>query len=486
MTPAAMETQTPLWTATEAIAATGGRGTGDWTASGVSIDSRSLETGDLFVALQGPNFDGHAFIGAALEKGAVAALASRVPDGLPSGAPLLLVDDTLAGLEALGGAARDRSAARFVAVTGSVGKTGTKEALKLALETTAPTFASSGNLNNHWGVPLSLARLPRDVAYGVFELGMNHAGEIGPLSRQVRPDVAIITTIEAVHMEFFSSVEEIADAKAEIFEGMTSCATAVLNRDNPQFNRLAAHARAQGLARIIGFGRHEEADARLVDYALNATGSTVSASILGERIDYRLTVSGLHWVLNSLGVLAAIVASGGDLGAAAAAMSKLVPLKGRGRREHIALPGGPFELIDESYNASPAAVRAAFQVLAQAKPGAGGRRIAVLGDMLELGAQEERLHADLAPELRAAQVDLVFTAGPLMAALDRALPASQRGGHAATAADLIAQVAATVRPGDVVLVKGSLGSRMGPLVEALRALDQSPPDAASPRAANGN
>ena len=486
MTGTAMAARTPLWTADEACAATGARVTGDWIASGVSIDSRSLEAGDLFVALQGPTFDGHAFIGAALEKGAVAALASRIPDGLPNGAPLLLVDDTLAGLEALGRAARARSAARFIAVTGSVGKTGTKEALKLALEATAPTFASSGNLNNHWGVPLSLARLPRDVAYGVFELGMNHAGEIGPLSRQVRPDVAIITTIEAVHMEFFASVDEIADAKAEIFEGMGSCATAILNRDNPQFDRLEAHARAGGIARIIGFGRHEQADSRLVDCTLNATGSTVSASILGERIDYRLAMPGLHWVLNSLGVLAAVVAAGGDLAGAAAKMSELVPLKGRGKREHITLAGGPFELIDESYNASPAAVRAAIQVLARATPGAGGRRIAVLGDMLELGAEEERLHADLAPDLRAAGVDLVFTAGSLMAALGQALPTGQRGGHAATAADLLPQVAAAVQPGDVVLVKGSLGSRMGPLVEALRDLDRSRSGTARPRAANEN
>lgn len=478
--------KSPLWTAAEAAAATGGRPSGTWSASGVSIDSRSLQPGDLFVALQGPNFDGHDFVAAALRNGAAAAVASRVPEDVPAGAPLLLVADTTDALRALGQAARGRSAARFAAVTGSVGKTGTKEALKLALEAQAPTFASSGNLNNHWGVPLSLARMPRDVAYGVFELGMNHAGEIGPLSRLVRPEVALITTVEAVHLEFFPSVKAIADAKAEIFEGMTPDGVAVLNRDNPQFDRLAAKARDRGISRILAFGRHEEADARLIDCSAHPTHSAVTAEILGRRVVYDLAMPGLHWAVNSLGALAAAAAMGGEIDAAAAAMARLTPLKGRGRRERVVLPGGPIELIDESYNASPVAVRAAIQVLGQAQPGVGGRRIAVLGDMLELGAEAERLHADLAPDLRAARVDLVFTAGRLMAALHEALPASQRASHATDSAGLRDDLLAAVRPGDVVLVKGSLGSRMSPLVEALRALGRPESDHATPRhAANG-
>ncbi|MEX1204700.1 MAG: UDP-N-acetylmuramoylalanyl-D-glutamyl-2,6-diaminopimelate--D-alanyl-D-alanine ligase [Dongiaceae bacterium] len=469
----------PLWTAAEAAAATGGRATAVWAAEGVSIDSRSLVPGDLFVALAGPNFDGHDFIGAALAAGAAAALASRTPAGLPAGAPLLLVEDTLAALVALGAAARRRATARFIAVTGSVGKTGTKEALRLALESQGPTFASAGNLNNHWGVPLSLARLPRDAAYGVFELGMNHAGEIRPLARQVRPEVAIITAVGPVHLEFFASVEAIADAKAEIFEGVTPGGAAILNRDSPLYERLAGKARDCGIGRVIGFGRHAAAEARLIDCAIDATGSEVDGIVLDQRVRYRIGMPGLHWAINSLAVLAAVQAIGGAVAPAAAALARLTPLKGRGQRLRIAGPAGAFEVIDESYNASPPAMRAAIAVLGRATPGRGGRRLAVLGDMLELGGAAPRLHAELADELRAAEVAQVFTAGPLMAALHDALPAARRGAHAADAARLVPAVVDAVRGGDVVLVKGSLGSRMAQIVEALRALD-------GRRAANGN
>ncbi|MBX6320546.1 MAG: UDP-N-acetylmuramoylalanyl-D-glutamyl-2, 6-diaminopimelate--D-alanyl-D-alanine ligase, partial [Rhodospirillaceae bacterium] len=371
---------------------------------------------------------------------------------------------------ALGRAARARCRGRFLAVTGSVGKTGTKEALRLALEAHGPTHASSGNLNNQWGVPLSLARLPPDARFGVFELGMNHPGEIAPLARQVRPHVAIVTTVEAVHLEFFPSVEAIADAKAEVFEGMDGDGAAVLNRDNPMFEGLAGAARGGGLGRIVGFGRDPRAEARLLDCRLHGSGSDVSAAILGERLDYALPVPGLHHVLNSLAVLAAVALAGGEPAVAAAALARLRPIEGRGARLHVPAAGGTIEVIDESYNASPVAVRAALEVLARSRPGGGGRRIAVLGDMLELGREGPRLHAELAEAVVGAGVDLVLTAGALMRHLSEALPPERRGPHAADSAALLPAVIDTVRPGDVVLVKGSLGSRMKPIVEALAGL----------------
>ncbi|HYC04271.1 MAG TPA: UDP-N-acetylmuramoylalanyl-D-glutamyl-2,6-diaminopimelate--D-alanyl-D-alanine ligase [Azospirillaceae bacterium] len=461
-----------LWTAASAAAATGGRRSGDadWAATGVSIDSRTVAVGDLFIALKGPNFDGNAFAKGALERGAVACIVSAVPADLPEGAPLLVVEDTLAAMERLGVASRAQARGKVIAVTGSVGKTGTKEALKACLEVQGKTFATVGSLNNHWGVPLSLARFPADADYGVFELGMNHAGEIGPLSRMVRPDVCIITTVEAVHLEHFANVEAIADAKAEIFEGMAPGATAVLNRDNPHFDRLAAAARAQGLNRILSFGAHRDADAKLVDCTLHAASSSVTASIRGETVSYTLSIPGRHQVLNSLGVLLAVQAAGGDLIAAARGLSQIQPIKGRGLRSRVTLDKGSFTIIDESYNASPVSVAAAAGVLGAAAPGCGGRRIGVLGDMLELGAQSPQLHAGLAEPFRAAGIDLVFTCGPNMRHLHEKLPETMRGGHADDSAALAPLVAGAVHAGDVVMIKGSAGSRMARVVDALKAL----------------
>lgn len=484
-------TPAPLWTAAEVLAACAGRWAGeppvaDHPITGVSIDSRTLAPGDLFFAIQGPTHDGHDFVAKALAAGAAAAIVHRLPAGLSDRARIIIVDDTMAALKALGRAARARTAARFVAITGSVGKTGTKEALRLGLEEQAPTYATPGNLNNQWGVPLSLARMPRDTVYGIFELGMNHAGEISALTRQVRPEIAIVTNVEAAHLEFFGTVEAIADAKAEIFEGMPPAGVAILNRDNAQYDHLVGRAKAQGLSRIVGFGRHPDAQARLVDCSLHATCSAATATIQGETLDYCISAPGQHWVINSLAVLAAVKALGADLGAAAARLSKLTPPKGRGQRKRITLPGGVLHLIDESYNASPVAMRAAFAVLGQSTTAPGGRRIAVLGDMRELGDNAARLHAELAPDLMAAKVDLVFTAGPLSAELAAALPAERRADHAADTAALAPIVAAAVKPGDVVLVKGSLGSRMSVIVEALTALDRGDADNKLPRAANGN
>jgi len=457
-----------LWTAEEARAATGGRQTGpDWRADGVSIDSRSVAPGDLFVALAGPNHDGHDFVAGALAAGAAAALVHRIPDGLAADAPLLVVEDTLKGLEALGVAARARSAARIVAVTGSVGKTGTKEMLALTLAAQGKTHASIGSFNNHWGVPLSLSRLPADCRFAIFELGMNHPGEITPLTRMVRPHVAVVTSVEAVHMEFFTGTEQIADAKAEIFLGLEPDGIAVLPRDNPHFRRLAVAARSAGAATIAGFGTHIDADARLLDCGLDPASTAVFALIHDEPIAYRLGVPGLHWATNSLAALLAVGALGADVETAAHTLKAMAPPKGRGERKRITIEGGSVELVDESYNASPVSMRAALATLAAAKPAKGGRRIAVLGDMLELGESSVSLHAGLAETVERWGIDLVFTAGRLMKNLSDRLAPARVGGHGADADAVAPLVKAALKAGDVVMVKGSAGSRMGRVVKFL-------------------
>jgi UDP-N-acetylmuramoyl-tripeptide--D-alanyl-D-alanine ligase len=470
---------TALWTSAEAEAATKGRSTRPFAASGVAIDSRGAGVGDLFVALKGPRFDGHDFVVDAFSRGAAAAMVSRTDVKAGADAALLVVDDTMAGLEGLAIAARARTGARIIGITGSVGKTGTKEALRLALEPQGVVSATAGNLNNQIGVPLSLARMPRAADFGIFELGMSRPGEIGALSRLVRPHVAVITTIEPVHSEFFDTIADIADAKAEIFAGMSG-GTAVLYRDNAYFPWLADAAWRAGVEHVIGFGAHPESTARLIDCELRGTSSRVTAVIEGQTVTYRLNVGGRHWVMNSLAVLAAVFAAGGDVPEAAAALARVQPMKGRGQRHRVAIEGGSLEVLDESYNASPASMRAAIAVLSAAEPLPGGRRIAVLGDMLELGPDAPRLHASLAADLEAAGVDLVFTAGPNMRRLHEALPERLRGAHAATAGELAPRVIAAVGPGDVVTVKGSFGVGMAAVVEALLALGRVPP-----RAANG-
>ncbi|MBO6782168.1 MAG: UDP-N-acetylmuramoylalanyl-D-glutamyl-2,6-diaminopimelate--D-alanyl-D-alanine ligase [Alphaproteobacteria bacterium] len=471
-----------LWTTEETCAATGGRPAGgpdSWEATGVSIDSRTCAQGDLFVAISGERFDGHDFVAGAFEAGASAAVVSRIPDDVPEGAALVQVENPMAALEALGLAARDRTDARIVAVTGSVGKTGTKEALTLAFGALGPTHATQGNLNNHIGVPLTLARMPKASAYAVIEMGMNHAGEISALSRMARPHVGIITTIAAVHLEFFDSVAGIADAKAEIFDGMSRGGTAVLNRDNIYFAILAARAWSHGLEQVRGFGAHPDADARLAASLMTDAGSDVTAAIGDRIVRYRLNVPGRHWVHNTLAVLASVQALDGDLDLAAAALEKLSAPQGRGARFEIPGEHGTLTVIDDSYNASPTSMRAAIAVLSAASPARGGRRIAVLGDMLELGDTAPQLHASLAPDLEAGDIDLVFCAGPNMAALDDALPAQLRGGHADTSEELADTVVDAVRDGDVLLVKGSLGSRMALVVDALKALGDGESDEVS-------
>ncbi|HEX9462093.1 MAG TPA: UDP-N-acetylmuramoylalanyl-D-glutamyl-2,6-diaminopimelate--D-alanyl-D-alanine ligase [Alphaproteobacteria bacterium] len=466
-----------LWDSSRAAAVTGGRATAPFTATGVSIDSRTVQAGDLFVALKGPNHDGHDHVAAALAAGAAAAMVSKPAANIATDAALLIVGDTLRGLEELGRAARARSNARVAAVTGSVGKTSTKEALRLALDIggkpALPTHASVASFNNHIGVPLTLARLPADAAFAVFEIGMNHAGEITPLARLVRPNAAVVTTVEGVHTENFADgLAGVAAAKAEMFDGFDAAdqPVAVLNRDNQFFDMLAERARARGARRIAGFGAHAKAEYRMVEFKPEATSSTVTAEINGRRrLAYRIGAPGRHWAMNTLAVLAAAEALGVDAEAASMAFASIAAPKGRGQRHHVWLAGGAYELIDDSYNASPVSMRASLAVLKDAVPGPGGRRIAVLGDMLELGPTAPELHAGLADPLAAAAVDLVFTCGTNMARLHAALPTARRGGHAPSSDLLLPLVRAALRPGDVVVVKGSLGSRMGRIVEALLA-----------------
>jgi len=459
----------PLWTTKALAEAAGGRLAGNPPAgiSGISIDSRTVGEGEAFVAIRGDRFDGHDFAEAALSRGAALAVvtAGRVADG--AGALLEVPDDPLAALERIGVAARARMAGSVVAVTGSVGKTGTKEMLRTALSGLGATHAPVGSFNNHWGVPLTLARMPAETAYGVFEIGMNHAGEIRPLVKMVRPHAAIITTVEPVHIEFFESEAGIADAKAEILEGVEPGGAAVLNRDNRWYDRVAGRAAELGV-RIISFGEHPEAEVRLRSVSLGSERSAVEAVVFGKPAAFDLGAPGRHLVQNALAVLGAAAAIGADPAAVARGLAAFQAPKGRGERHRLALPNGAFTLIDESYNANPASMRAALALLGHATPENGGRRIAVLGDMLELGREAPALHRGLRDSIEAASADLVFLAGPLMHGLWQDLPEARRGAYAETAAELDGILPEAIGPGDVVMVKASLGTRLGAVVETLK------------------
>lgn len=459
-----------LWTVKDMVAAMGARRRGKLpeAITGISIDSRTLGNSDAFFAIKGDARDGHEFVDAALENGAGLAVVSAKQAGrYPRTAPLLIVPNVLTALRKLAKAARKRSTAKIIAVTGSVGKTSTKEALRLALTPDGETHASASSYNNHWGVPLSLARMPASAKYGVFEIGMNHAGEIMPLTKMVRPHIAIVTAIAPVHLEFFGTLGKIADAKAEVFQGLVKGGVAVLNRDDGQFARLNRAAKVAGVKRVVTFGEHAKADVQLLKYSLQPESSTVQARVFGTDAAYKLGTPGRHLLLNSLAVLAAAALAGADLALAVLALAKLQPAPGRGTRKTLAMPGGKALLIDDSYNANPASMRAAIALLGQAPVGARGRRIAILGDMLELGPKSRLLHRELSGPLEDAKIDLVFCSGPAMASLWEALPSTLRGGYAGTSAELEAAVLRTVRAGDVVMVKGSLGSRMGLIVKAL-------------------
>ncbi|MGA7999041.1 MAG: UDP-N-acetylmuramoylalanyl-D-glutamyl-2,6-diaminopimelate--D-alanyl-D-alanine ligase [Bradyrhizobium sp.] len=460
----------PLWTSTAMAQAMRASSCGALpeAITGLSIDSRTIAPGEAYFAIKGDVHDGHDFVIAALKAGAALAVVEAARRGkFPDDAPLLVVDDVLAGLRDLARAARARLNAQVIAVTGSVGKTSTKEALRCVLSAQGETHASAASFNNHWGVPLSLARCPADVRYAIFEIGMNHAGEIEPLVKMVRPQIAIVTTVEPVHLEFFAGIEAIADAKAEIFEGLEPGGAVVLNRDNPQFPRLQARAKARGISRIVSFGTDAKSDARLLDVALQAACSAVHANILGHDVTYKLGMPGRHMAMNSLAVLAAASLAGADLALAALSLSQLEPPAGRGVRRTLELAHGEVTLIDESYNANPASMAAALNVLGQAVIGPHGRRIAVLGDMLELGPGGPALHSGLNEAIRANQIDLVYCCGPLMRNLWDALSTGKRGGYADSSAGLEAQLIAAIRAGDAIMVKGSLGSKMKTVVNAL-------------------
>lgn len=463
-----------LWSSEEVVAATGGTASEAFQASGVEMDSRDVQPGDLFVALKGEAMDGHKFLAKAFENGAIAAVTDRVVDY-----PHVLVADTTAALHALAHCARDRSEAVRIAVTGSVGKTGVKEAIFASLNRASRGMAhrSVRSYNNHVGVPLSLARTPARAAYGVYEMGMNHAGEIDVLTQHVRPNIAVITTIAPAHIENLGSMEAIADAKAEIFGGLEAGGTAIIPADSEYCGQLAKAAQAVG-ANVVTFGSHEDADVRLLDaIQTNSGGSLVTADLGDKRLCYTVAEPGEHWVSNSLAVMAAVRAAGGDLGSAGLALAEMGGLKGRGARFQFDAPGGKALLIDESYNANPASMRATLQQLGQTP---ATRRIAVLGSMMELGDFAEKFHLQLSRPIDAAQVDHAILVGEEMTGL-----ASELGKGAATSLGIPPSFAHCDSPasaiavleefgvtsGDVILVKGSNSVGLGRLVEHFTSQD---------------
>lgn len=472
-----------LWTASEAAAATGGATTAGWTASGVSIDTRTLEPGDLFVALKDQR-DGHEFVAQALEKGAAAALVTHRPDGVAEEAPLLVVEDVLKGLEALGGAARARMSGKLAAVTGSVGKTSTKEMLLEMLRVQGRTHASVASYNNHWGVPLTLARMPRDTDYAVIEIGMNHPGEIAPLARMARPHVALVTTVAAAHLEAFEDIRGIAVEKASIYEGVVPGGTAIRNADIDTAAILAEKVRSCGLS-DISFGA-QSPDFKLIRTDLQEETTVVQAQRDATPLLFKIASPGRHFALNALGALAVVSALGADIALAVGALGRWRPYKGRGQRERIYLDaieaGMTLDLIDDSYNANPTSMAAALDVLAAAPVTndigrvSRGRRIAFLGDMKELGTDERALHADLAKLPSLQSLDVVHCIGPLMRSLHDALPEAQRGDWFETSHEVLPLLKRRLDSGDVVLAKGSLSMKLGLIVDAIRKMGHAPLD----------
>jgi len=470
-----------LWTSDDAVAATAGRSTCPWAATGVSIDTRTLRPGDLFIALKDAR-DGHDFVATALAKGAAAALVSRIPDGLPRSAPLLIVPDVLKGLERLGIFARARSTARVVGVTGSVGKTSTKDMLRTVLGGQGAAHAAEASYNNHWGVPLTLARLPADADFAVIEIGMNRPGEIAPLSRMARLHVALITTVGAAHLEAFGSVADIAVEKASIMDGLEPGGTAILPADLDVTPVLTARAAALGVTARL-FGSSQTPDYRLDHVQILADTTIVRASRQGVPFLYKVRSPGRHFAANALGALAVADALGLDPAIAATDIGTWEPPPGRGTRERITLDiveETHFDLIDDAFNANPTSMAASLDVLIAAEPSHGmgrigaGRRIAVLGDMLELGPSELDLHQAIATHPGLDRIDLIHCAGPRMKVLWLALPRPQRGIWVETAPELAARARSLVDAGDIVLVKGSKGAKVSLVVDALRKLGHGP------------
>ena len=471
-----------LWTSQDAVTATQGRSTTDWQASGVSIDTRTLQPGDLFVALKDTR-DGHDFVAAALAKGAAAALVSRLPAGVPDTAPLLIVPDVLAALADLGTFARARTKAKVIGITGSVGKTSTKEMLRAILQGQGKTHAAEASYNNHWGVPLTLARMPPDADFAVIEIGMNHPGEIAPLSRMARPHVALITTVGAAHLEAFADVAGIAHEKASILDGLEPHGTAILPADLAETLILTAKA-ATTAAKTLLFGTSATADYRLTTVTLTNETTIAHATRHGQPLLYKVRSPGKHFAANALAALACADALGLDPAIAANDIGNWTPPPGRGTRQCILLDivdETTFDLIDDAFNANPTSMAASLDVLIAAKPDdnqgsiGAGRRIAILGDMLELGPTEIDLHRAIAAHPGLHAIDRIHCVGPRMHALWLALPPRQRGLHTDTAAELAAHARSLIDAGDIVLVKGSKGSKVSLVVDALRKLGHGGP-----------
>jgi UDP-N-acetylmuramoyl-tripeptide--D-alanyl-D-alanine ligase len=465
-----------LWNATDAVTATGGQTTGDWNATGVSIDTRTIQPGDLFVALTDVR-DGHDFVAMALEKGASAALVTHRPDDVSEDASLLIVPNVLTALEQLGAAARARTNARVIGITGSVGKTSTKEMMRIVLEAQGRTHASVASYNNHWGVPLTLARMPADTEYAIIEMGMSNPGEIAPLSKMTKPHVAMVTTVAAAHLEAFTDLSGIAIEKASIMDGLEPNGIAVLNGDIETASVLRDHL---GCNTGVWFGHGDESDWKINDVRISSDATVIQANGAGDDYLFKLSVPGRHFAMNAVGVLAAVKALGADPMQAALSIVNWSPVAGRGTREVVTIDTGiehgTIDLIDDAFNANPTSMTASLEVLAATQPidNVGrivkGRRIAVLGDMLELGPDEIANHRDLSANEHLKSLDVIHCAGPRMKHLWDALPEGQRGEWRDTAADLAGLAKTMVDAGDVILVKGSKGSKVSVVVDAIRKL----------------
>ncbi len=465
-----------LWTVPEMVAVMAGRPVGNLPQgiTGISIDSRTVQAGEAFFAIKGDRVDGHDYASFAVANGAglLVVSESKLPALGRLTVPMIVVEDVLAAMVKLGIAARERTSARIIAITGSVGKTTTKEMLRQVLSPSGKVHAAVSSFNNHWGVPLTLARMPADTEFGIFEVGMNHAGEISPLVKQVKPHLAIITTIAAAHLGNLNSLEEIAAAKAEIFDGVLPGGAVILNRDNAQFEQLERAAYDAGIEHVLTFGQHAKADFRLADYESTPDGSTIWAIINGETSELHIGAAGRHIAENAMAALGTVAVTGADLDRAFAALGTLEAVKGRGQRHRLSVGDGSFLLIDESYNANPASMRAAIALLASAEVRGNGRRVAVLGDMLEMGEFATEVHEELSGPLLSAGIEHVWLAGESMAALRDALPESVTVAWFPTTAELNEFVLKWVQPGDVVMIKSSLGIGFGKIVTAL--LDKHP------------
>ena len=460
---------TALWTVAEAVAATGGRAEklSDGPLNSVSIDSREIESEALFVAIKGDKLDGHDYVKSALEAGAGAALVSEAWFKANGGEKLIVVPDPLEGLGGLARAARARSKAKIVAVTGSAGKTTTKEAIRTVLSAAGPTHYSIKSFNNHWGVPLMLARMPVEAEYGVFEIGMNHAGEITPLVRMVRPHIAVVTTVAAAHLEFFKSITEIAEAKAEIFLGMEEGGTAVLNADHDYIHVLFAKAREAHVENIVTYGYDEEAD-YLIGHSETAGPRTFARVTHGkETYDLSLTVRGRHMVANATAALAVARVAGVDRNIVVEALEKFTAAEGRGESTRLGPQDNPLLLVDESYNANVASMNAAMEVFATTNP-PRGKKVLVLGDMLELGPQGRELHQSLKASVLRTGAVRIFLVGPAIEPLAETLGEDRVTGHARRIEDLMEPILSSLALGDAVMVKGSKGVRLAMLVDKIK------------------